>query len=308
MLAPMNLLMDAFFRALAYCLLPRVMAWSLLPLLLMAALALAGGYFYWESAVQAMQAFLLAPGWFTPAWAWLQQQGMPDISGWLAPALVLVLVTPLIVLVALLAVAFLMTPSLVALVGARRFASLERLQGGSLWQSVLWSVGSTLIALLLLLLSMPLWLFPPLLLIVPPLIWGWLTYRVMAFDALADHASRAEREELLRRHRMALLLMGVVCGYLGAAPAIVWASGLLFVAAFFILVPLAIWIYTLVFAFSSLWFIHFGLAALQQLRAEAQVASSGPSTANHPPLPVVAVPPLSSDSGSTAPPVPPSIS
>lgn len=306
MLAPMTLLMDSFFRALAYCLLPRVIAWSLLPLLLIGALALAGGYFYWELAVQAMQSFLQAPGWLTPAWEWWQQQGLPDMSSWLAPALVLVLVTPLIVLVALLTVAFLMTPSLVALVGQRRFPALERLQGGSLWQSVLWSLGSTLMALLLLLLSMPLWLLPPLVLIVPPLIWGWLTYRVMAFDALSEHASADEREELLRRHRMALLLMGVVCGYLGAAPAIVWASGVLFVAAFFILVPLAIWIYTLVFAFSSLWFTHFGLAALQQLRAEQYAAAAATATADDAPLPAVVAPDISA--ALPASPAPPSIS
>ena len=34
-------------------------------------------------------------------------------------------------------------------------------------------------------------------------------------------------------------------------------------AAFVVLVPLAIWIYTLVFALSSLWFAHYLLAALQ---------------------------------------------
>ncbi|MFC4788664.1 MULTISPECIES: EI24 domain-containing protein [Giesbergeria] len=264
----MALLMDSFFRALAYCMLPRVIAWSVLPLALMVILALGGGYFYWGSAIAAMSAALEASTWLAPLWAWLQQQGLHNATGVLAPVLVVVLLTPLIVLVSLLAVAFLMTPMLVSLVGQRRFPTLERQHGGSFLHSVVWSLGSTLVALVVLLLSMPLWLIPPLVLILPPLIWGWLTYRVMAFDALAEHASKAECEELLRRHRMTLLLMGVVCGYLGAAPAIVWASGVLFVAAFFILVPLAIWIYALVFAFSSLWFVHFCLAALQQLRAE----------------------------------------
>ena len=48
-----------------------------------------------------------------------------------------------------------------------------------------------------------------------------------------------------------------------------WASGALFAAAFVVLVPLAIWIYTLVFAFSSLWFAHYCLAALElRLRSE----------------------------------------
>ena len=85
-------------------------------------------------------------------------------------------------------------------------------------------------------------------LVLPPLIWGWLTYRVMAFDALAGHASKPERQEIFKRHRLSLLA-GILTGLLGAAPGIVWASGVVFAAAFFVLVPVAIWIYTLVFAF-----------------------------------------------------------
>jgi hypothetical protein len=113
---------------------------------------------------------------------------------------------------------------------------------------------------------------PPLILVLPPLIWGWLTYRVMAFDTLSVHASTGERREIFRRHRGWLLGIGVLAGYLGAAPTIVWASGALFVAAFVVLIPLAIWIYTLIFAFASLWFSHYCLAALEKLRAEAAAA------------------------------------
>ncbi|HEX3139607.1 MAG TPA: hypothetical protein VHQ87_06115, partial [Rhizobacter sp.] len=39
-----------------------------------------------------------------------------------------------------------------------------------------------------------------------------------------------------------------------------------------VLVPLAIWVYTLVFAFSALWFAHYTLAALEVLRAGEAVA------------------------------------
>ena len=60
----------------------------------------------------------------------------------------------------------------------------------------------------------------------------------------------------------------MITGYMGAAPSLLWASGALFVVAFVILMPIAIWIYTLVFAFSSLWFAHFSLAALEALRNE----------------------------------------
>ena len=76
--------------------------------------------------------------------------------------------------------------------------------------------------------------------------------------------------------QQALMLMGVVCGYLGAAPAIVWASGVVFVAAFWILIPVAIWIYALIFAFSSLWFAHFCLAALQRMREEEPALPEAP--------------------------------
>ena len=63
----------------------------------------------------------------------------------------------------------------------------------------------------------------------------------------------------------------MISGFLGAAPSVVWASGALFAALVLILVPVAVWIYTLVFAFSSLWFAHYALAALARLRAEAAV-------------------------------------
>ena len=110
-------------------------------------------------------------------------------------------------------------------------------------------------------------------LVLPPLIWGWLTYRVMAYDALADHASADERQLIFKEHRGILLVIGILSGFMGAAPSLIWASGAMFVAMAPILVPVAIWIYTLVFAFSSLWFAHFGLAALQALRDEPQQAA-----------------------------------
>ena len=132
--------------------------------------------------------------------------------------------------------------------------------------------------------SLPLWAVPPLMFIVPPLIWGWLSYRVMVFDALVNHASREERLAIGRQHRIPLLMIGVLTGYMGALPSLVWASGAVFAAAFLVLIPLAIWIYALVFAFTSLWFTHYSLGALEALRAESGTVVMGASV----PLPTVA--------------------
>jgi hypothetical protein len=51
------------------------------------------------------------------------------------------------------------------------------------------------------------------------------------------------------------------------------------------LIPLSVWLYTLVFAFSALWFVHYCLAQLQRMRSAAQ-----------PPLPALAEVPASAPS------------
>jgi hypothetical protein len=264
----MALMIDSFWRAALYCLYPRVIGLSLLPLALIVASSLALGYFYWDGAVSAVRAGLDGADLLSGLWQWLERMGVPDLKTVVAPLVVIVAVTPLVVVATLLAVTFFMTSSLAALVAERRFAGLQRKQGAGLLRSVLWTLGSVLLALGALAVTLPLWLVPPLALVLPALIWGWLGYRVMVFDVLAPYASEHERQTLMARHRLRLLGIGVVSGLMGAAPSLVWASGALFAAAFVILVPLAIWIYTLVFAFTSLWFAHYALAALYALRQE----------------------------------------
>jgi hypothetical protein len=271
----MSLFLDSFWRAVAYCLHPRVVLLSLLPLFLIVAVAGVLGYLFWDSAVNSVFMWLESSSWMASFTHWLQDMGLGGLRNALAPLLVIFAVTPLLVVAVLFFVAVIMMPAVVGLVARRRFPDLERKKGASFLRGVLWSLGSVLLGVLALVITLPLWLIPFLVIVLPPLIWGWLTYRVMAFDALAEHASAAERREVFRRNRMWLLLMGVATGYMGAAPTLVWASGWFFAAAFPVLIPVAIWIYTVVFAFSSLWFAHFCLAALERLRGEPAVPVPG---------------------------------
>jgi len=71
-----------------------------------------------------------------------------------------------------------------------------------------------------------------------------------------------------------------------------------------ILAPMAIWIYTLVFAFSALWYAHYVLAALQAMRLEEpaqsvnlNVPSAPSSSTDH----LGGLPPLSHANGPTDP-------
>lgn len=268
----MNLILDSFWRAVAYCMHPRVIVLSLLPLLLMVGVISGLGYLYWEPALDQVRAVLESSALMNSAWAWLEGVGMGQLKMVLAPLIVIAVVTPVIVIGSLLVVALLMAPVIVKLVAKRRFADLERKQGASFWGSVAWSLGSTLLALIAIVVSIPLWLVPPLVLVLPPLIWGWLTYRVMAFDALAEHASKEERRILFQRHRVPLVGMGLLVGYLGAAPSLIWSFGVMTLVMAPILVPVSIWVYTLIFAFASLWFAHYALAALRELRRESALA------------------------------------
>ncbi|ODV10819.1 MAG: hypothetical protein ABT20_07285 [Rubrivivax sp. SCN 70-15] len=263
----MSSILDAFWRAAAYCLHPRVILWSLLPLALAGGATALLGWLYWESAVAAVRASLEQWSLIATLMQWLDSIGAQALHALIAPLIVVALAVPVIVVASLLLVATLMTPAIVKLVATRRFAQLERKRGGGWFQSLAWSLACTLAAVAALILSIPLWFVPPLVLVLPPLIWGWLTYRVFAFDVLAAHASAAERRQILHEQRWPLLAIGVVCGYLGAAPSLLWAAGAATLIFAPVLVVASVWLYTLVFAFAAAWFAHFALGALQRLRA-----------------------------------------
>jgi hypothetical protein len=265
----MTPMVDAFWRAVAYCAHPRVILWSLAPLLLAGALAFAAGWFWWEDAVAAVRATLEQWSLVAAAMQWLDSMGMQAMHALVAPMIVVALTVPVVVLLSLLLVAWLLTPAVVAMVAARRFPDLERRHGGGWLQGVGWSLACTVAALAALVLSLPLWLVPPLVVVLPPLIWGWLTYRVFAFDVLATHASATERRALLHRRRWPLLLMGVVSGLLGAAPSLLWAASAATLIFAPLLVVVSVWLYTLVFAFAACWFAHYLLAALDLERRAA---------------------------------------
>jgi hypothetical protein len=270
----MQSLIDSFWRAAAYCLHPRVIGLSLLPLVIAGLGVFGFMFFFWEGALASLRATLESWHLVESLLQWLDSFGLQGFRSMLTIIILLAALLPAIILLSLLLVALLMTPAIVRMVAQRRFPLLEKKRGGTLLQSVAASLGATLIALVLIVLSMPLWLIPPLVMVLPPLIWGWLAYRVFGFDVLAEHASTEERRALLKEHRVPMMVMGVVCGYLGAAPSLIWAVSAMALALAPLLVLVSIWLYTLVFAFSTAWFSHYALAALQARRAAEPVAES----------------------------------
>jgi hypothetical protein len=268
--------LDAFWRALAYALTPKVWVLTLMPLALMVALVMLAAYFYLGAAQIWVGEALQTWPWLQAGFTWMAGLGFAALQTVLATLVIAFAVTPLLVVFSLLSVSWLLSTPLLDAVARRRFTSLQRLHGGS-WLGSLWFMSkSTLLALLVLALTLPLWWIPPFMYLFPPLVWGWLTYRVMAYDALAQHASADERAQILQAHRWPLWGMGVAIGFMGAAPGLIWVSGAMWAAAFILLVPLALWMYTWIFALGALWFAYYALDALARLRqTEKQPSGSG---------------------------------
>jgi hypothetical protein len=270
----MQPIVDATWRALAYCLHPLTLLWSLLPLTLVAGVVFGLEWFWWEPSVAGVRGLLEQWDLLSALFDWLDAVHAPDLRPVLAPMIMVALIVPAVVMATLLLVAWLMSPAMVDLVVRRRFPELHRSPvAAGRWAALGWSLACALFALLALVLSMPLWLVPPLVVILPPLIWGWLCYRVLAFDALARHAGTAERRFILHHYRWPLRLAGLVCGVMAALPSLLWSMGALALVLAPWLMLVAAWLYTVVFAYASLWFAHFTLAALSRLRQAASVMS-----------------------------------
>ena len=270
----------SFWYALATCLQPRLLLWSLLPLGVAGGAVGLLGWAFWEQAMDAVRGVVDAWSLSQRVFQWLHSVGAPQLRAFVAPLVVVVLAVPVVLVLSLLLVAVLATPAVVTLVAARHHPRLQARHGASWWQGLLWTLSCTLAALLALVLSLPLWLVPPLVMVLPPLIWGWLTCRVLGFEVLALHASPEERRLVLRGRRWTLLSIGVLCGYLGALPSLLWTLGSTALLLAPLLMLVAVWMYTVVFMFAACWFAHFCLGELQLLRdAESPGAAAQSSVA-----------------------------
>lgn len=274
----------AFGRALWSQLHLRMLLLTFIPFLLSAAVWAVALWFGLQPMIDWLQEWFLQHQGFGVAGRVLSWVGLGALKTVIVPLIAMWVLLPLMILTALIFVATLAIPAIVKHVSYRYYPALEERHGGSLLGS-LWMFCSTFAVFLALwLLTLPLSVIPPFTFVVQPLLWGWLTYRVMAYDALAQHADADERQAILRRHRWPLLFIGAVTGAMGAAPTLLWLGGALSVIFFPLLAAGSIWLYVLVFVFTGLWFQHYCLAALAHYRAAQQPAAAGAASPQPQPL------------------------
>jgi len=239
----MSEITKALLRAFASLLHPRMLLLMLWPVLIALLLWLGLAFAFGSQAAAWLQLQFdqsAAIGWAISVWP------LDLIATHLAWILLALLFIPLVLITAVLIIGVFAMPAMVGLVAERAYPRLERRQGGSVAGSLWNSVMALAWLALLVLLSLPLWLFPPLWPVLPIVLFGYLNQRVFRYDALYEHAGGWEMQTLIRRHRRELFLLGVAVALFGLIPLLGF------------LAPV----------YGGLAFIHYCLARLAQLREE----------------------------------------
>ena len=239
----MSEIAKALIRAFASLLHPRMLLLMLWPLAIALALWLGLAYAFWSQAaawlqLQFEQSAVIA--WAVTVWP------LTMIATHLAWILLVLLFIPVVLITAVLIIGIFSMPAMVSHVAQRDYPRLELRRGGTFAGSV-WNSAAALAWLIFLaLLSLPLWVFPPLWPVLPIVLFAYLNQRVFSYDALAEHAAGWEIQTLIQRHRRDLFLLGVALALFGMIPLL----------GFFAPV------------YGGLAFIHYCLARLAQLREE----------------------------------------
>lgn len=215
-----------------------LMAW---PMLLALASWGIAAYLLWTRISQPLAGLLQR--WLEVLLGWLPFD-LGGLAAFIASSMLVMLFFALVYLTALFIIGVFGMQKMVDHVASRSYPHLQRLRGGS----AAGGVWNALVALggmvMLFMVSLPLWLVPPLGPFVLLGILSWANQRLLRYDALAEHADRAEMARIFGERRGALYLLG-------------------FLMALFAYVPLVQFLGPVVFGLA---FIHYLLGAISQQR------------------------------------------
>jgi CysZ protein len=184
---------------------------------------------FWERLAAALAA--LFQRWLEPAAGFLHLE-LGGATALAAYVVLVLLLVPLIYLTALVILGAFGMQKMVDHVAQRSFPALERRRGGSVAGSV-WNSFAALGGMAaLFLISLPLWLLPPLWPLIPLAIFAWGNQKLLRYDALAEHADAAEMARLFRARRGALLTLGLLFALLAYVPFVGFIAPVLFGLAF----------------------------------------------------------------------------
>ena len=216
---------------------PRVLAVLLLPMLGSIVLWSVLAWFFWDSWIESLRAFLGG----TSVGAWLAARADWLLSGSTA-LLMLALLLPAMFVTAVVITELVAMPVIVSLVS--RSYPLERKGESGIAGSVLNATIAVLVFVVLWIVTLPLWFTGIGALVLPALNSAYLNQRLFRYDALSEHATRDEYRALVSRNKWRLYGLGLVLAGFYYIPFVNLAAPVI----------------------SGLAFTHFGLGELAKLR------------------------------------------
>lgn len=232
-------LFAAFNKAGRDLLSPGMLWQALWPPLASGALWVLLGSFGWDHGIGLLGRIVPVLPW--AGWEWLSQ--------WATVFLLLAALSMMIYVTTVVLVAVVVLPNIINRIAGRDYAELMRLGENVFSGSLITTLGATAIFVVGVLLTLPLLLIPGALFFIPLAWTAWLNQRTFRFDALAEHATRRELQQLVRQHRREFYGAGTGCALLAHVPLLN------------LLVPV----------FTALVFVHLGLMLLRQLRRQQGV-------------------------------------
>jgi hypothetical protein len=155
--------------------------------------------------------------WLEPAAAFIRFD-LGDAALIAAHVLLFLLFVPLVYVTALFILGIFGMQKMVDHVAARSFPSLERRRGGgaagSAWNGAVALLGMAAMFIV----SLPLWILPPLWPLIPLVILAWVNQRLLRYDALAEHADAREMARIFRERRFALYALGLLLALAAYVP------------------------------------------------------------------------------------------
>jgi hypothetical protein len=239
----------AFRRAALSQLHPRMLGALFLPFLIAALGAVLLLWFFWTPLTGWLDQEASSWGAFNTIDGWVVALGLFSLKLWLVPLMAAGLLLPMAGILGLVVAAVFVMPLVLRHLERRDYPGLRRMgqhatvlgTWNAVWVGILFCLGW--------LFTMPLWLVPPLALILPIFWWAFALNRMLRVDAMIEHASPAERRLLWRRHNRQLWLIATVLALVNLVP------------LFWLVMPV----------FSALVYAHFCLDAIGRLRAETVI-------------------------------------
>jgi CysZ protein len=235
----MHEVISAFSKSLRDLTRGEVLWQALWPPLVALLVWIAVGLAVWTHGVALMSRIVPQLPW--SGWEWVAQ--------WAAIFLLLAAFASLTYITAILLVAVVAMPRLINLVAVHHYPELGRHGQNVFWGSLANTLVIGAIFVIGSLVTLPLLLIPGALLVLPLMWSAWLNQRTFRFDALAEHATRTEMQNLVRDKRNPFYIAGLATAGVAHLPLIN------------LLAP----------AFAALVFVHLGLAALRRQRQEGGV-------------------------------------